>query len=501
MKEISDFEVSQESSPPEFIQGIRKIFFLLIIVHFVFNFAVLPGLNIVYAFEVGIIIFHLMYRGWKESAILIIALLFLEGQGRIIWSYHPFFRLIFDITLLLAFFRKAIRDKRIFPVDLLPNYMLLLIILHFLWYAVQLFNTDNVGLVGVLAAAKIYIVPFFIFFLFLMEPVNDRRRLEKIQFMVIFMLIAQSSLAIFQMISKEDALLGLHPYYARPLKGEQFSGSFFRPFGTGFNAGGFSVFYYLTIGLVFLTPTKGWGNFMRGVTILTGSVALFISQVRSAMVKFLLIFIMIQFIIWVSGKNRFKSGIKYLLIVFTLFFFTLPYLTTLDFVALDLQNSVERLTSLTDVDRLKGSRIGLDSFFRVLSDKLDQNPIGLGPGRTGAASTFSMDIIMKDPLYGKFSGWAYDNLWISLAIDMGWGAIFYMLIIMIFPVKLFFYAMLKRKELDSIAFRIILISSISLFVIILGNWGAVALPYNPESFMFWFWVSIGWSEYHKGKKV
>lgn len=499
-KEQEEFEASKIEAMPGIIQSMRKIFFLLLVVHFIFNFAVLPGLNIVYALEVGIVFFHLLQRGWKESALLIISLFFIEGQGRILWEYQPFFRLLFDILLIVAFLRKAIRSKRIFPTDLLPNYMLLLIILHFFWYAVQLFNTDSVGFVGVLAAAKIYIVPFFVFFLFLMEPINNRQRLEKIQKLVIFMLLAQSALAIFQMVNKEQVLLDLNPYYSQPLHGDKFTGKFFRPFGTGFNPGGFSVYYYLTIGLIFLVPSKRWVNALKVLTVIAGSAALFISQVRSAMVKFLLIFAATQFIIWVSAHKKFKASVKYVFVVFTILFFSAPYLSSLDYVELDLQNSLDRFSSLSRIETLESNRIGFDKFFRVLSDKLDENPIGLGPGRTGAANTFSMREILKDPIYGRFSSWAYDNLWVSLAIDLGWGAIFYILIVSLFPLKLLFYAIFSRNQLDPTTFRIIMISSVTLFVILLGNWGAVALPYNPESFMFWLWVSIGWSEYNKGRK-
>jgi hypothetical protein len=495
-----DSEESNIEAMPGIVKVIRKIFFLLLALHFVFNFAVLPGLNIVYALEVAIVLFHLISRGWKESAVLIIALFFIEGQGRIIWSYHPFFRLLFDILLLIAFLRKAIRSKKIFPIELLPNYILLLIILHFFWYTVQLFNTDNVGFVGVLAAAKIYIVPFFIFFLFIMEPINHRFRLEKIQLLTIFMLIAQSALAIFQMANKEQVLLDLHPYYAHPLHGDQFTGSLFRPFGTGFNAGGFSIFYYLTVGFVFIMPGKKRINILRAIVVLSSMAALFISQVRSAMVKFFLIFLLSQLVIWISTHKRFKASVKYLSFIFVLLFLSAPYISTLDFVNLDLQTSLDRFSSLGDVESIKGSRISFDTFFKVLSDKLEQNPIGLGPGRTGAASTFSLGAIASDPIYGKNSSWAYDNLWISLAIDLGWGAIFYIALVTLFPFIFFFYALKNRNTLDALSFRIVMISSITLFVILLGNWGAVGLPYNPESFMYWLWVAVGWSEYNKGRR-
>ncbi|MDC1175647.1 hypothetical protein OAT67_09625, partial [Bacteriovoracaceae bacterium] len=122
---------------------------------------------------------------------------------------------------------------------------------------------------------------------------------------------------------------------------------------------------------------------------------------------------------------------------------------------------------------------------------IDQNPIGLGPGRTGGAVSLAKSVIMKDPVYGIKSTWTFDNLFISLAIDLGWGMIFYLLIITIFPLFLIYkciYFYFNKQKADITP---ILLSALTTVVLLAGDWGVIGIPYNPESFSFWFWTSIG----------
>jgi hypothetical protein len=218
------------------------------------------------------------------------------------------------------------------------------------------------------------------------------------------------------------------------------------------------------------------------------------------MLKFFLIFLASQFIIWIAGHKRFKTSIKYFVSLLIMGLLLTPFISKLDFQSLDLERSYDRLMSLSDVNTLKSSRITFDQFFHIIDKKLDENPMGLGPGRTGAASSVSSNIILNDPLYGKDSGWANDNLFVSLIIDLGWGSIFYILVVFIFPIKLLLYGLLHWRKLPADSFRIIMISAVSTLFMLAGNWGAISLPYNPESFMYWLWVSLGWSEYNRGRK-
>lgn len=483
---------------------IFKIFdlliYILVTLFFAFNLMGIPEIKFVYLGMLCITGYYIYVRGWRDSVHLIIILSFIEGQGRILWEYNTFFRLVFDLFLILAYLLYTIKSKNVFPNHLFPNYFSILIIFHFLIYFVELFNTDSVGFVGVLAAAKIYIVPLLLFFMFLTNPITEDKILKKVFWTLIAFFCIEAIISFYQMGQGEKLLLSINSYYKNPLRGEQFIGDNFRPFGTGFNAGGYSVLYYLSVGLLFLVPLNWKEALLRNITLLIGAGALILSQVRSAFLKYSVIILLITGFLFLIQKNRFKT-----LMVFGLSLFgVITFLTTfnlLDKVDFDLTRTIERFESLSDVNSLKSQRISFEQFYLIISNKLSENPMGLGPGRTGAANTINLDVIAKDQLYGIEHSWASDNLLISLAIDFGFGMIFYVLIVVLIPIKLFFHAISNLKKRNEKSYRILITSAISTFVIILGNWGAIGLPYNPESFYFWLWSALGWSEIYKGNRL
>ncbi len=476
-----------------FAKNISRLFFIFLTLHFIFNFLFLPGLQYVYVVEVllaGVMVFMLP---WNKLLLVVFALLFVEGQGRILWSYQPWSRLIFDSLLLIIFVRFVITQRKVVSLKRIPNYILILIILHFLWYGFELFNFNNVGVIGVLAAAKIYIVPLLIFFMLLANPLTEEE-LRELQKLIIVLLIVESMLAIVQMSMRETALLALHPYYATPLRGEQFSGIFFRPFATSFNPGSYSVFYFLVVGIMFLFPLPWKFRVLQVITVVLSLIALFLSQVRSALLKYILELGLLFLSFWSIGKQKIRTafigvigGVSVVLLLWKIgghFNFYTP----------ELINSFERALSLTNIQQISKSRINFSTFWQVSAKHLSEHPLGLGPGRTGAANTFNMDKILQDPEFGKSASWANDNLWISLFIDLGFGAWFYILLVWIIPLKIIAYRFLHQARLSVVQKRILLISGISMVIILLGNWGAIGLPYNPESFMFWFWASLGFNQ-------
>jgi hypothetical protein len=93
--------------------------------------------------------------------------------------------------------------------------------------------------------------------------------------------------------------------------------------------------------------------------------------------------------------------------------------------------------------------------------------------------------------------WNLDNLLVSLILELGVGAIFYILALFFIIFSLFsiLYHCLKRNLMTP--FFKISIAASTVLLIFIGNWGAVAIPYNPESFFFWFWTSFAYNEYNK----
>ena len=157
-----------------------------------------------------------------------------------------------------------------------------------------------------------------------------------------------------------------------------------------------------------------------------------------------------------------------------------------------------RIQALSDLDEVKSQRATPDKFYKTLVEKLSRTPFGLGPARTGAANSMFVDKIKKDLEYDMSYSWTLDNLFISLAIDFGWGMIFYSLLIIGLPLYLLWncaYLYFKHGLSSSIAYS----SSVTSFVILLSNWGAIAIPYNPVSFFFWFFSASALYEFNRMK--
>ena len=97
--------------------------------------------------------------------------------------------------------------------------------------------------------------------------------------------------------------------------------------------------------------------------------------------------------------------------------------------------------------------------------------------------------------------WNLDNLLAALVLELGVGAIFYAsaIFFIVFSLLSILYHCLKRNLIP--AFLKISIPVSTVLFIVIGNWGAVAIPYNPESFFFWFWVAFAYNEYQKAESL
>jgi len=478
------------------LQYLRYLIYLLLFGHFILNMMGMPILKYLYLVEIVCIGIYLLKKNWSDALPLALAFAFIEGQGRVLWEYHPVFRLIFDGLLFLVLALHVAKYKSLIPKEKLPTFLLILIAAHFLWYGVQLFNTDSVGFFGVLAAAKIYIYPFLLFFLFTSHQVTRIEQLFSVQNMVILLVLFESILAIYQMTQGPDLLLSLNSYYSRPMKETIFTGAFFRPFGTGFNAGGYSTLYFLTVGFLFIAPRNMWFHISRLVVILITLGALIISQVRSAAVKYALVLLGISLALFIIQKHKVKAFVSTTLVLVILggSYWQSGHFESLD---IDLENSIKRIETLANLDKLKGQRISWGTFVDIASKKLGDNLLGIGPGRTGASASVNQSTINRDPIYGNDAGWANDNLWISLIIELGIGFIFYAIITLFIPLQLL-YGGIKSMKGGGQRYRVLMVSGVTCLVVIIGNWGAIALPYNPESFLFWLWAGIGLREYYDG---
>jgi len=470
---------------------LSKLFIILFILHFILNFLGLGVLQYLYAIELMVFIAMIFLMDPTEVLPYFFPLLMIEGQGRVLWSYNAVFRIIFDVLLLLMAFRIFYSKKRIIDVKAIPNYVYLLIFFHFVWYAIQLFNPNAVGPVGVIAASKAYIVPFIIFLSFLAnDGLSKKENLAKIRNLLLITLGLESALVIYQFGQGDTFITALHPYYATII-GDAFTGLLYRSFGTTHLPGSYAIYITLFIPLIFIDPPKKKLYILFQVIVIGLSLyAIFLSQVRSSFIKTALIISVISIGIFLRGENKFKKLVKLLAVigVSTVLYNSISF--NIGETDDKYKSALVRFYSIFDSRTLTESREGPSKAISYILTKLEDAPLGLGPGRTGAASGLNKEAIKNDPIFGVAESWAWDNLFISLSIDFGIGMVFYMLIILLLPLKLLNHCIRAFLNNNPI-FPTLWVTSISSIIILLGNWGAIGLPYNPESFCFWFFIALG----------
>ncbi len=429
-----------------------------------------------------------------------------EGQGRVVWGYNPIFRLIFDILLVLITLRGMIMTKSFFSKGVVPNSIRLFFILHVLWFCLELVNPNGAGVFASLATAKYYVFPILLFFLFLNFPpdFNSKHSQKSILLFFIFTLFL-AGLTIVQNIEGDVFMDSISMNYKTLFPAyDRFRGTTFRPWGTTFVPGGMGVYYFLSCGLLFLLKPKLISSKMAVQALIKLSIIFgfclilyssFIGQVRSATLKLfavILIFYFFKFIssrakaIWIIGTS--------LVISLFLTFGSESFHSILSDDASNLE-ALNRWEGLTDSD-ITSHRAGFNEILYHLEKRVEL-PFGYGPGMT---QSFLPAFAQRRAQYydrPQWYFWSMDNLIAFLFLELGIGALFY--IFLIFSVNTSLFSMmvilLRRREFE--LFSMVSLSFTMIFIITIFAWGSVSIPFNPVSFYFWFWASLGISHYIK----
>ena len=493
--EKKSFSISRMIKSPWFIAAI------LYTIHIILNFLGASYLKFFYLFEVIIFILYAIRFRWDDLFFMTFIFFTIEGQGRIIWHYHPLFRNIFDLYLIIIVTKNIVTTKSIFLPKEFPNIFKFLFVGHFLWYLIQFFNYQSVGPLGPLVATKIYIFPMLFFFMLVREkPRFDEDSLQLFSNKILFLIGAQAALVIFQMSQGEEFLFNITQYYERPLKGA-FYGPAFRPFGTSHVAGGMALNMSYSIAFLFFGKKNSTIKTILITIVLIACIfSGVIMQVRSALLIMLFILFCCLFI------KVYYSRVRTLIIPFILIvpiFFPLA-LSNLDIVQkafpnLNLTHSIQRLKDIDSINKMSQKRASPAIMIGALKAKLKEAPFGLGPGRTGSANSLFINKIKNDPKYNMNWSWTFDNLFVALAIDLGYGMIFYTLIIILLPLYIFWNTILLA--IKKVNILIPFVCSLNVLIILASNWGAIALPYNPVSFFFWVWLAFGVNQIEELKKV
>ena len=321
-------------------------------------------------------------------------------------------------------------------------------------------------------------------------------------FVVMSLLLSLHILCQFQLNEGADFMHGISPNYSNLFtKFQLFEGDRFRPWGTGAAPGSMANFTYVTLGFFYLlretriteNPIKR--KFIIGFKYLFLMATVYsalISNVRSAFIKCLLILFVSGLFVFMKSKNKVKF-------LFFSFLFSVVVINAgpgfNKFVeSAKLENVVERYEGLA-TQGVTSQRSGLGKVISTLARRVD-NIMGFGVGMT---TTYLPDFEKrrKQRLDRKrFEFWALDNLYVFLILELGVGAIFYIFVILSLNFFLIGKTVFLYKGTDPVSLRYGAAAMATIFGITVGNWAAVALPFNPESFFVWFWVALGFRNYY-----
>lgn len=491
---------------------IYNLFIIAFFGHLILNF--LGTSFVLYSFIIVtfLAVISLFYYEWTLSFQVLCFLCLIEGQGRILFGYNPVFRILFDILTLIAILRSAIFQKHLFAFNFLPKFTSFMIVLHFLWFILEIFNPDGASVFASLATAKFYVFPFLLLFSLFNNPI-DVTSVEFQKFLKLFLtsLGVISLLCVFQKYQGSDYMNSLSSNYSSLFaKFERFQGSFYRPWGTSFTPGGFSIFYSLNIGLIFLFGiNRNQGGRRQAkfiyvllmVLVLLSLFVLFISQVRSALIKTMAVVITTTFMGFLGTKFVLKRTALILISLVISLFGTYAFVSTLPSLdeKLDLEVSINRFSDLGDSDKISSSRATTELVTTRLATHVDW-PLGFGLGMTtGFLPDFQVARDKRSLDLPDYVFWNGDNLILFFFLELGVGAIFILFTYLSFPYYLLSMTLESLKNFTRADYLIISTAFVQVLVISLGNWGAATVVYNPESFFTMFWISIGFHQFYSTK--
>lgn len=499
----SNSTVAKKAAPingERFFNTLFTIHVILFLSFMLFNFIGHPVLKWIFSALAFMTFVGVITMSGQASFSFVFLFAFVEGQGRVLWGYNPVVRVLFDVLLGLVILKTFIVKKRIVELKLIPKAVLILMAFHILWFVVELFNPLGAGIWASLATTKYYIFPLFLFFAFLQNPLNleapETRKAFKFITIILFL---EAALCIFQMYMGEDFMIGISANFSRLHKFEKFQGYFFRPFGTAHIPGGMSTFFYLTIGLAFLYPPKhNWDKVFFLIFLLTSWTALILLQVRSALLKHIAIVMASYIITFIAAKYKLRrmvvivSGVVVMIFLISFASKRIPALEK----ALNLSYTVKRFENLSQ-DGIAAQRSDFLTVTRTMIAKSWFYPIGFGPGMfTDYLPAFKEKRKQYPELHKGFF-WSLDNLYVFIISELGIGGLFYLSMIIAIPILLLSMAikMFRQKEMQH--FKILALTFITITIITIGNWGVVGIPFNPESFFYWFWIALAFSAYYR----
>lgn len=484
---------------------------VFMIVHFVMNFLGSPGLQYTGAILSVTAFLAVIFLRWDQAFYIVILYTLVGGQIKVVWGYHPFFRLCGDFLIVVLVFRSFVRTGKLFDFGKVPNFYIWMLTGHILWFTVELFNPLGAGFIPSLATGKFYIMPIFYLFALLNFRFDITSRLFKdFLKMYMFFVVLEAILVMYQSSQGPELMFGISKHYQSLFEKYSLFASTvsFRPWGTSHLPGGYSISFFLSTGFIFLWTIQPGGDdvqklstskkvFIFIFTLLT-LFAVFISQVRSAFIKEVMIIAGGLFFSLLGTRFVAKRifGISFGIILFLgmATYGLNKSVAFSDYLTMD--RIFARYESIGSIEKASNQRASFSMGLAAIGHRLAR-PIGLGLGMTtkympeyDQKRKQNVDIHINEY-------WHYDNFFAHVATEMGAGSLFLIIIVVTTPFILASLMMSALRKKNYVVYRTLCYCFVSVIAITFGQWGAVGLIYPPEFTYYFFYVALGMGSYYQ----
>lgn len=463
---------------------------------FTLNFYGSPELKYLILGQIFITGLTVYLYSFQKALPFIIILFFFEGQGRIVWHYHPFFRGAFDLVLLIGFFKTLVQERTESSKSLLPPIYSIFIFLHFIWYVFSLSSPNNHNFINSLLTVKMFIFPFLFFFYFMKNPIDfDSEDFRHSVYLILLCLFGEIALIIFQTTVKESLLYSISSYYSKG-RGGDYVGPIFRAWGTSYRPAAISSYFALIFPVCFLYNNKedlkhsAWTKFIAIASTPLTLYCLYLMQVRSSMIRYLLVVAGILIVMFFKNRNRVKRIVQIMVVACLI---SIPIINLSEAISdkvgsFTMDHTYKRFTMIFD-SNYKVDRLGVSRFVDILSDKLTFSPFGLGPG----SSFYDLSQSGTSMEFRPVDKWHYENFMIAMFTDFGWGSVILLFIYYSLPAFIILLAFKSNAQGSIRCTKSLFFVAVGLTVIMIGEWFSYGLTFNPTSFIYWFLVAQGLS--------
>lgn len=413
----------------------------------------------------------------------------LEGFLKVVSGYHPVIHVGSDVLVIFLTLKTIFesvsgqtKDVRFSPP------LVILLLFHFVWVFITLFNPYSLGLIPSLAGAKVYITMLLLYFF----GYSQTRSLKDADdFLKPFMIVVllHTIFGIYQGMVGEESVLSLHPGYAAQMA--KFKNLAFRPFGLTNLPGGPAVYlsFMFPVALYVIFTFRSWLVRATFTIFLPAGVFLFLlCQVRASLIKMIIGSVLFFIgIIFFSSRNR--GQLQYILLFLTFLtgamIYFLPQTLNIYMQQNELNSmAVDRSLTIFDLESVSQARQGILPRFLEYAQSA---PMGAGFSRVGGASVKFNQERMQDEFFDENYFFA-DNFWLACLIEIGFPGMIILttLIGCIWWKSAWIVILLRDFKAKTLALA--LFSAMTAMLI--GLYGSEGILYNPDACFFWFFSGV-----------